>query len=429
MKHRLFRLFLEPHPRLTDPRHRATAGLFAGCLLTLIVLFASYDAFLSATRPGYQPPWMGYVLMISAYALLRSGLYVVAAGMTLCMFPLVAFGLVVSGHSTNPVATLTFPVLSILLATLLLDAVGTAAIGMLTSILVVLTTAVDAPGRMPFATVSGPLLVNVLGTAIGVVSIVHRNRLERERRRVLEMTAAELEKRVAERTAELAQTVAELESFSYSVSHDLKAPLTAIKGFSAMLSEDHGERLGSEGLELVSVIDGSAERMSSLIDGLLELSRMARATVERQQVDLVPLARETLTTLRAAELERRVDFRCPEHLILSCDPLLARVVLQNLLGNAWKFTAKREDARIEFGREPYRGQDFCVVRDNGAGFDMKGASRLFQPFERLHASDDFPGTGIGLATVQRVVLRHGGSVFAESSPGAGAAFFFNFQSN
>lgn len=235
---------------------------------------------------------------------------------------------------------------------------------------------------------------------------------------------ARLEARVAERTRELTLANRELESFSYSVSHDLRTPLRAVDGFAQALLEDEAERLSPEGRELFQRLRAAAERMGQLIDDLLRLSRLSRADLQREPVDLSALAAEVVDTLRRAEPGRDVAVEIAPGLRAEGDARLLRVLLENLLGNAWKFTSKRSDARIELFAGKHDGRTHYGVRDNGVGFDMSYASKLFSPFQRLHRPADFPGTGIGLATVQRIVHRHGGDIHAESSPGQGATFTF-----
>jgi signal transduction histidine kinase len=205
------------------------------------------------------------------------------------------------------------------------------------------------------------------------------------------------------------------------VSHDLRAPLRAIDGFSQALAEDYGDRLDDAGKDYLARVRGAAQRMAALIDDLLELSRVARADLVRTRVDLGAMAREIAAELAQAAPERRVVFRADGDLAVSGDPRLLRVALVNLLENAWKFTRRRDEAHIELGRDD-RGALF--VRDDGVGFDMAYAGKLFGAFQRLHTAADFPGTGVGLATVQRIIHRHGGRISAEASPGAGATFRF-----
>ncbi len=234
---------------------------------------------------------------------------------------------------------------------------------------------------------------------------------------------ADLERRVHERTAELEASNRELTAFSYSVSHDLRGPLRGIEGFAHVIAEDYDHCLGDVGRTHLARIQQAAKRMAQLIDDLLELARITRADMHRRDVDLSALAHAIAHDLQAG-LDRAVHFTIESDLTAWADPSLISTLLDNLLGNAWKFTARQANARIEFGREVIDGERAFFVRDNGAGFDPTYAGKLFQPFQRLHHPDEFAGTGIGLATAKRIVERHGGRVWAESQPGQGATFYF-----
>lgn len=235
---------------------------------------------------------------------------------------------------------------------------------------------------------------------------------------------AELEQRVLERTAQLKASNQELEAFSYSVSHDLRAPLRSIDGFSQSLLEDYGDQLDTQGKDYLQRVRKASQRMSQLIDDLLELSRVTRSEMSYQWVNLSRQAQQIAEDLQKTQPERQGEFVIAEDIIVRGDARLLRIALENLLGNAWKFTAKRACAWIEFGVEQHEGKPAYFVRDNGAGFDMAYAAKLFHPFTRLHAADEFPGTGIGLATVQRILHRHGGRVWGEGAVDQGATFFF-----
>jgi light-regulated signal transduction histidine kinase (bacteriophytochrome) len=234
----------------------------------------------------------------------------------------------------------------------------------------------------------------------------------------------ELEERVDERTAQLAAANKELEAFSYSVSHDLRAPLRSIDGFSLALLEDYVDRLDEEGKDHLQRIRAATQRMGMLIDDLLNLSRMTRAEIRKQAVNLSALAHAVASVLQDAQPERQIDFRIEDRLEAKADAHLLQVVLENLLGNACKFTSKRTSPRVEFGKTKHNGSSAYFVRDNGAGFDSAYANRLFGAFQRLHGASEFPGTGIGLATVQRIVHRHGGEIWAEGAVEKGATFYF-----
>ena len=226
------------------------------------------------------------------------------------------------------------------------------------------------------------------------------------------------------RQAEAAENATrELEAFSYSVAHDLRAPLRGINGFSAALIEDVGESLPAEAKDHLARIRAAAVRMGELIDALLSLSRVSRSELVRKPVSLTQIANDVMTALQTADPSRQVRWIVEEGVTASGDAGLLRAMFDNLLGNAWKFVAKREGAEIEFGRS--RGEpNTYFIRDNGAGFDMEYAGKLFAPFQRLHAQAEYAGTGIGLATVQRIVRRHGGTIRAEAAVGKGATFYF-----
>ncbi len=235
----------------------------------------------------------------------------------------------------------------------------------------------------------------------------------------------DLEARVRERTVQLEVANRELEAFSYSVSHDLRSPLRAIDGFLSILVENAAPSLTADDRALIDRVLGNCARMNALIDDLLDLSRISRIEVARERVDLSAMAREVLQQLRQAQPGRAVRSTVAAGLVADCDPALVRIVLTNLLGNAWKFTARATDACVEFGSLPdSTGQACFYVRDNGAGFDMRYATKLFTPFQRMHRRDEFEGSGIGLVIVSRIIARHGGSIDAEAAPGLGATFRF-----
>ncbi|MDP1610577.1 MAG: GAF domain-containing protein [Sulfuritalea sp.] len=243
---------------------------------------------------------------------------------------------------------------------------------------------------------------------------------------------ATLEQRVSERTAEMTALNKELEAFAYSVSHDLRAPIRSIDGFSLALLEDYGEHLDPEAQDYLSRIRGATVRMGRLIDDMLKLSRLSRAELHRERIDLSATARRIAAELAAREPERRVEFRIADHLSADGDPALLGYLMENLLANAWKYTSNHATALIEFGvlDDPRAdigtsdGARTFFVRDDGAGFDMTYSAKLFGAFQRLHTAQQFPGTGVGLASVQRIINRHGGRIWAEGAPEKGARFFF-----
>lgn len=232
-----------------------------------------------------------------------------------------------------------------------------------------------------------------------------------------------LEQKIAERTRDLELARDEIESFAYSVSHDLRAPLRSISGFSSAIMEDHVDALPQGAREYLERIRRAAERMAALIDDILKLARLSRGEVQRIKVDVSDICLRILQEYRSREPARKIDIRVAQGMYCNADPGMIRMLLENLIDNAWKFTGRHAAPAIEIGRV----NDEFYVRDNGAGFDMQYASRLFTAFQRLHSEAEFPGTGIGLAIVKRAAQRHGGSVRAQSSPGEGAVFFFSLE--
>lgn len=250
--------------------------------------------------------------------------------------------------------------------------------------------------------------------------LAYRRKIEDDIRKL----NADLERRVEERTAQLSAAYDELDLFTASVSHDLRAPLRNINGYSQLLLEDYGELVGENGRKRLTMLHGTSRRMAETMDALLQFSRLARVKLDEKELDLSQIAAEVAADLQAGAPERQVDFVIQPGLTAVADPALMRIVMANLLQNAWKYTAQKQDARIEFLSGQRDGMPVFKVRDNGVGFEMAQAARLFQPFQRLHAESEYSGTGIGLALVQRIIRRHEGEIWASGRPGSGAEFSF-----
>lgn len=247
--------------------------------------------------------------------------------------------------------------------------------------------------------------------------------LKRREEEIRELNAR-LERRVAERTAALTIANRELEGFAYSVAHDLRQPLRGLDGFSLALLEEYGSKLDEQARDYLRRIRAGAVRMGQLIDDLLKLANIARSEVHKERVDLSALTLAVVSNLRKSDPGRPVELSIRPGIEVEGDPRLLRVVLENLLGNAWKFSAQRHPARTEFGAVEHDGQKAYFVRDSGAGFDMAYVGKLFAPFQRLHGAKEFPGSGVGLASVERIIRKHGGKVWAEGAVDKGATFYF-----
>ena len=273
-------------------------------------------------------------------------------------------------------------------------------------------------------------------TQSAVLNILDDFEMEKSK---VELINQHLEKEIEERrrveaqikgiNTELMAANKELEAFSYSVSHDLRAPLRGIDGFTLSLLEDYADKLDETGRDYLQRVRAATQRMGTLIDDLLNLSRVTRSEMKLEKTDLGAIARSIASELRRAQPDRQVEFCIEENLTAFVDSHLIRITLENLLGNAWKFTSKRDACLIEFGRMRRDGYLTYYVKDNGAGFDPAYANRLFGAFQRLHDKREFPGTGVGLATVQRIVHRHGGRIWAESAVDKGATFYFTLAEN
>ena len=283
-------------------------------------------------------------------------------------------------------------------------------------------TTLDGQTRW-FTSIKVPL-INDNGTCDRILGVAVDITERKEIREELFRLNAELEKRVAERTAQLEVINKELEAFSYSVSHDLRAPLRHVREFSKALQVDYGERLDAQGKDYLQRVVAASRRMERLIDDLLELSHLSRREIRKEGVDLSALAQSVAGDLAAKEPARRVEFVIAQGLSAKADPGLLRIVMENLMSNAWKFTRKHPAARIEVGVMRQGDQTVYFVRDDGAGFDMANAAQLFGAFQRLHAAEEFEGSGIGLATVARIINRHGGRIWAEGAVEKGATFYF-----
>ena len=258
-------------------------------------------------------------------------------------------------------------------------------------------------------------LVDAFNTMINTIA---------EQNKIILTHTDNLEQEVNERTKELAMANRELEAFSYSVSHDLKAPLRTIEGFSLALEEDYGHQLDSTAIHYLNRVRAGSAKMTQLISNLLQLSRVTRLELKKQNINLTNMAEKISSELLGDNAERQIEFNVQANLNATGDPVLVEILMDNLISNAWKYSQKVLNARVEIGSQEQMGNTVYFIRDNGAGFDMKYASQLFKPFNRLHSAEEFDGTGIGLATVSRIIERHHGKIWVNSAPNKGTTFYF-----
>lgn len=288
---------------------------------------------------------------------------------------------------------------------------------------------VDSSGSIAIFETSGIPLFTNNGIFQGYRGIAKEITERKQTEKQIAMLNDELEYKVVERTKMLQIANKELEAFSYSVSHDLRAPLRSIDGFSQALIEDYASILDKTGNNYLSRVRSAAQRMSTLIDDMIKLAKVSRTSLAKKELDLSDIATSIADSLSEAAPERDAAFVIQPNMMVTGDKNLMKVALQNLMENAWKFTSKQPETRIEVGTEQISGETVYFVRDNGAGFDMSYAKKLFAPFQRLHKESDFPGTGIGLSTVQRIIHRHLGKIWAEGDINNGAVFYFTLKPN
>ena len=276
----------------------------------------------------------------------------------------------------------------------------------------------------------GPIHVEIISTPLRdssgkIVSGIESVR-NITRRKETEQSILNLNEELRQKTHGLSALNNDLEAFAYSLSHDLKTPLSIIYGSAHLLNDDYSAQLDETGGYLLGQIITAGERMDQLLDAMLQMAQHAQMDLQMEAIDLSAMAKDILAVQKSNAPERKIDYTITDGVIRSGDPRLIRSVMENLLGNAWKYTRNNKNPKIEFGCELHDGVENCFVRDNGAGFDMKNAEKLFRPFQRLHSQDEFEGNGVGLATAQQIIYRHGGRIYAEGKPGEGATFFFTF---
>jgi signal transduction histidine kinase len=405
----------KPSITITDPIQRIKARLITTTIIILFVLIS----FNVLTQRNLSPLCLlalvvGYFLSRSKYFYLSA--YIVIANIAF----FVLYALFVAEELTRPYIFMTVarfvPVL--ILAGLIFRLREMVVISFV-YLLIPLSLLVVNP-ELEFITVFDSMGFILAISSMILVSMHLRNLLEKERQKEITNRNIELESRVQERTAEL-------EAFSYSVSHDLRAPVRHIAGYGQILKDDYSGKLGAEGKVHLERIIASANRMNDLIDDLLKLSKISQKALKIRHVDISKMVHAICQDINQIPADRESKFIIAEGVVVRADDNLIRILLENLINNAWKFTQNKTSSRIEFGVDERNGQTIYFIKDNGVGFDPKYSERLFEPFQRLHSNDDFEGTGIGLAIVKRIVDMHSGEIWVESKVDEGAAFYFTLS--
>jgi signal transduction histidine kinase len=397
------------------------------------------------TDPAYQfeiPEIVGMVLLATAYILSRTRHYRIGAWLMIAPIPLITLFSIVGGEDANPQTTLVYLIIALMMASIFFTRRGILILVLINLIVFLLLPWLAADTFPSFSSIISPLTANLVAGTLILVFMTHRNTLEKDRQKELEILnleltsseatlrelATKLETLVYERTIELEILNKEYRSFAYSISHDLRAPVRAISGFSEILLESPSPKLSGDELEYLQRIQNAATRMENMIEGLLKLSRISRETLQIKEVDLSLLARKVFKELLQGKQDREINFKVTENAQARGDEILLRLVMQNLIDNAIKFSRDRGQSQLEFSWFlDDSGTPTYYVKDNGIGFDESLIDKLFTPFQRLHSNLEFEGIGIGLATVQRIIHKHNGRIWVESEPNKGTTVFFTLN--
>ncbi len=408
----------QPAASIQRRDHRRSARLISAMLLVVLVAVTLNQ------MTGGEMPISIWVLAVVGYVLSRTRYYKLAAFLAVGFLSYPSFANIFTETEQSSVTLISHMAwisMPIILSSLLFPVSGIAVISAIYFFIILsLPSFTGLETRNIFPALGYTTTLSILI----ILTMRQRDQLEKDRQREINKLNEDLEFRVIQRTAQLAAANQELEAFSYSVSHDLRAPLRGIEGYSKLLLDEHGENLGDDGKTFLQRINKACLQMGQLIDGLLTLSTLSRTEIQYAPVNLSGLVEEIARSLKDMNPGREVEFHIAEEVSVYGDQTLMRVALENLLNNAWKFTSRSSAARIEFGTIQQAGETAVFVRDNGAGFEMAYADKLFEVFQRLHGVEEFEGIGVGLATVQRIIHRHGGRVWAEGAVDHGATFYF-----
>jgi signal transduction histidine kinase len=439
------KILIEPFVAFRSSDSTRTARLLASFLLVIIILMTSVRLAAMLTDPDYETDIsvnIGTTILVIAYLSSRTRHYRIGAWLMIAPIPLITLVSIMGGNDPNPQTTLVYLIIALLLASIFFTRLGILILVLINLAIFLLLPVVAEEIFPTFSSIISPLAANLVAGTLILVFMTHRSRLEKDRQEELrklnlDLTESEsslrefatkLETLVYERTIDLESLNEEYKSFAYSISHDLRAPIRAISGFSEIFLETPSTRLSEEEKEYLHRIHRAADRMENMIEGLLKLSRISRETLHIEEVNLSSLSQKVFNELIQGKQDRRVNFNVQEGARTMGDEILLRLVLQNLIDNAIKFSRDQDASEIDFSwfKDENENSIFCV-RDNGIGFDENLAGKLFSPFQRLHLDLDFDGIGIGLATVHRIIHKHNGRIWVESEPGKGSSFFFSLN--